>query len=320
LRYISVRVVRVIGGKISRTYLLERSRVCQISDPERNYHCFYLLCAAPPEDREKFKLESPQVVAAILQLGNIEFAKEEYTKEAIDWSYIEFVENQDVLDLIEKKPGGIISLVDEAWYDSIICIVSRLLQIHPSLTNVHPLVPVSSILYLDVVDGKYGPNPSVFGMKGYQNLMQGEQKFLRMQLELFKGKCVLTLHARSIFQYAKLISSLRLAGEGPTISPVFPKIDGEVKADYYAIFICTCTQEVTLQIRSTADSDMDDKMDGSAKGQIQEDNIVEKAQGGWKDEYEVSSKQVFIACGVNKGQEVDHFSKPQPGMSRIMEQ
>ena len=28
--------------------------------------------------------------------------QEEYTKEAIDWSYIEFVDNQDVLDLIEK--------------------------------------------------------------------------------------------------------------------------------------------------------------------------------------------------------------------------
>lgn len=28
--------------------------------------------------------------------------QEEYTKEGIDWSYIEFVDNQDVLDLIEK--------------------------------------------------------------------------------------------------------------------------------------------------------------------------------------------------------------------------
>ena len=28
--------------------------------------------------------------------------QEEYTKEEIDWSYIEFVNNQDVLDLIEK--------------------------------------------------------------------------------------------------------------------------------------------------------------------------------------------------------------------------
>lgn len=28
--------------------------------------------------------------------------QEEYTKEKIDWSYIEFVDNQDILDLIEK--------------------------------------------------------------------------------------------------------------------------------------------------------------------------------------------------------------------------
>ncbi|KAK2645287.1 hypothetical protein Ddye_020482 [Dipteronia dyeriana] len=282
-----------ISGAAVRTYLLERSRVCQISDPERNYHCFYLLCAAPPEVREKYKLENPKsfhylnqsncfgldgvddtqeylatrramdivgiseedqdaifrVVAAILHLGNIDFAKgkdadssvikdeksrhhlnmtaellrcdaknledamikrvmvtpeeiitrtldpvaavgsrdalaktvysrlfdwlvdtintsigqdpnsksligvldiygfesfkfnsfeqfcinftneklqqhfnqhvfkmeqEEYTKEEINWSYIEFVDNQDVLDLIEKKPGGIIALLDEA--------------------------------------------------------------------------------------------------------------------------------------------------------------------------------------------------------------
>nr|CAD1825783.1 unnamed protein product [Ananas comosus var. bracteatus] len=108
-----------ISGAAIRTYLLERSRVCQISDPERNYHCFYLLCAAPPEEIEKYKLGNPKsfhylnqsncyelvgvsdahdylatrramdvvgisaqeqdaifrVVAAILHLGNIEFAK-----------------------------------------------------------------------------------------------------------------------------------------------------------------------------------------------------------------------------------------------------
>ncbi|XP_059291538.1 myosin-11-like, partial [Lycium ferocissimum] len=282
-----------ISGAAIRTYLLERSRVCQVSDPERNYHCFYLLCAAPPEEVEKYKLGDPKsfhylnqsscynlvgvsdaqdylatrramdivgisekeqeaifrVVASVLHLGNLQFAKgkeidssvlkddkskfhlqtvaellmcdlkdledallkrvmvtpeevikrcldpdaatvsrdglaktiysrlfdwlvdkinnsigqdansksligvldiygfesfktnsfeqfcinftneklqqhfnqhvfkmeqEEYTREEIDWSYIEFVDNQDVLDLIEKKPGGIIALLDEA--------------------------------------------------------------------------------------------------------------------------------------------------------------------------------------------------------------
>ncbi|KAL9273556.1 Myosin-11-like protein [Drosera capensis] len=282
-----------ISGAAIRTYLLERSRVCQISDPERNYHCFYLLCAAPQEEIQKYKLGNPKkfhylnqsncydlvgvsdahdylatrramdivgisekeqeaifrVVAAILHLGNVDFAKgkeidssvlkddkskfhlktvsellmcdpkaledalmkrvmitpeevinrtldplnatvsrdglaktiysrlfdwlvdkinisigqdpnsqsligvldiygfesfkhnsfeqfcinftneklqqhfnqhvfkmeqEEYTEEEIDWSYIEFVDNQDVLDLIEKKPGGVIALLDEA--------------------------------------------------------------------------------------------------------------------------------------------------------------------------------------------------------------
>ncbi|KAJ3695455.1 hypothetical protein LUZ60_000832 [Juncus effusus] len=282
-----------ISGAAIRTYLLERSRVCQVSNPERNYHCFYLLCAAPQEELQKYKLSDPKsfhylnqskcyelvsvneaheylatrramdivgistqdqeaifrVVASILHLGNVDFAKgqeidssvlkddkskfhlstvaellmcdpvgledallkrvmvtpeevikrsldplgatvsrdglaktlysrlfdwlvdkinssigqdassksligvldiygfesfktnsfeqfcinytneklqqhfnqhvfkmeqEEYTKEEIDWSYIEFVDNQDVLDLIEKKPGGIVALLDEA--------------------------------------------------------------------------------------------------------------------------------------------------------------------------------------------------------------
>ena len=35
-------------------------------------------------------------------------------REGIDWSYIEFVDNQDVLDLVEKRPGGVIDALDEA--------------------------------------------------------------------------------------------------------------------------------------------------------------------------------------------------------------
>ncbi|KAL4297253.1 hypothetical protein GQ457_12G001630 [Hibiscus cannabinus] len=259
-----------ISGAAIRTYLLERSRVCQVSDPERNYHCFYMLCAAPPEldgvDELKEYIATKRamdvvgisqeeqeaifrVVAAILHLGNVAFVKgkevdssepkddksrfhlktaaqlfkcnekaledslvkrvmvtrdesitksldpvtaalsrdalakivysklfdwlvdkinvsigqdpeskmligvldiygfesfkinsfeqfcinltneklqqhfnqhvfkmeqEEYKREEIDWSYIEFIDNQDILDLIEKKPGGIIALLDEA--------------------------------------------------------------------------------------------------------------------------------------------------------------------------------------------------------------
>lgn len=59
-----------ISGAAVRTYLLERSRVCQVSDPERNYHCFYMLCSAPLLQDAIFR-----VVAAILHLGNIDFIK-----------------------------------------------------------------------------------------------------------------------------------------------------------------------------------------------------------------------------------------------------
>ena len=34
-----------ISGAAVRTYLLERSRVVQTNDPERNYHVFYQVCA-----------------------------------------------------------------------------------------------------------------------------------------------------------------------------------------------------------------------------------------------------------------------------------
>jgi hypothetical protein len=40
------------------------------------------------------------------------FVQAEYEREQIDWSYIQFVDNQDVLDLIEGKMG-ILDLLDE---------------------------------------------------------------------------------------------------------------------------------------------------------------------------------------------------------------
>ncbi|EGC33935.1 hypothetical protein DICPUDRAFT_98394 [Dictyostelium purpureum] len=39
--------------------------------------------------------------------------QKEYEKEKIDWSYIEFQDNQECIDLIEKKPLGILSILDE---------------------------------------------------------------------------------------------------------------------------------------------------------------------------------------------------------------
>ena len=39
--------------------------------------------------------------------------QEEYKKEGIDWAFITFPDNQDVLDLIEKRHDGILSVLDE---------------------------------------------------------------------------------------------------------------------------------------------------------------------------------------------------------------
>jgi len=39
--------------------------------------------------------------------------QEEYEREGIEWSFIEFPENQDVLDLIEKRGTGILSILDD---------------------------------------------------------------------------------------------------------------------------------------------------------------------------------------------------------------
>ncbi|KAL2230174.1 UNVERIFIED_CONTAM: Myosin-8, partial [Sesamum indicum] len=73
-----------ISGAAIRTYLLERSRVCQVSDPERNYHCFYLLCAAPAEDREKYKLGDPRTFHYLNQSNCIQLAGVDDSKEYVD--------------------------------------------------------------------------------------------------------------------------------------------------------------------------------------------------------------------------------------------
>ncbi|KAG0458638.1 hypothetical protein HPP92_021766 [Vanilla planifolia] len=73
-----------ISGAAIRTYLLERSRVCQVSDPERNYHCFYMLCAAPPEDVSKYKLGDPRTFHYLNQSNCYELAAVDDSKEYLD--------------------------------------------------------------------------------------------------------------------------------------------------------------------------------------------------------------------------------------------
>ncbi|CAN0915754.1 XI-2 [Linum grandiflorum] len=79
-----------ISGAAIRTYLLERSRVCQVSSPERNYHCFYMLCAAPPEDIKKFKVGNARSFhylnqSECIQLDGIDDPKEYIlTRKAMD--------------------------------------------------------------------------------------------------------------------------------------------------------------------------------------------------------------------------------------------
>nr|ABG00024.1 Myosin head family protein, expressed [Oryza sativa Japonica Group] len=73
-----------ISGAAIRTYLLERSRVCQISDPERNYHCFYMLCAAPSEDCKKYKLGEAKTFHYLNQSNCIELDGLDDSKEYTD--------------------------------------------------------------------------------------------------------------------------------------------------------------------------------------------------------------------------------------------
>ena len=74
-----------ISGAAVRTYLLERSRVVSVSDPERNYHIFYQVCdGATPEERKAWSLKESSEYAYLnssscYQLNGVSNA-EEYLK------------------------------------------------------------------------------------------------------------------------------------------------------------------------------------------------------------------------------------------------
>ncbi|KAL0925889.1 hypothetical protein M5K25_004263 [Dendrobium thyrsiflorum] len=101
-----------ISGAAVRTYLLERSRVCQVSDPERNYHCFYMLCAAPPEEVKKFKVGDPRTFHYLNQtncyeVANVDDAREYLlTRHAMDVVGI----NQEEQDAIFRVVAAILHL------------------------------------------------------------------------------------------------------------------------------------------------------------------------------------------------------------------
>ncbi|KAK9087685.1 hypothetical protein Syun_030079 [Stephania yunnanensis] len=95
-----------ISGAAIRTYLLERSRVCQVSDPERNYHCFYMLCAAPPEDIERFKLGNARTFHYLNQSNCIELDGVDDSKE-----YLETRRAMDIVGISSEEQDAIFRVV-----------------------------------------------------------------------------------------------------------------------------------------------------------------------------------------------------------------
>ncbi|KAF5953341.1 hypothetical protein HYC85_006197 [Camellia sinensis] len=95
-----------ISGAAVRTYLLERSRVCQVSDPERNYHCFYMLCAAPPEDVKKFKLGDPKTYHYLNQTNCYEVANVDDARE-----YLETRNAMDIVGISQDEQDAIFRVV-----------------------------------------------------------------------------------------------------------------------------------------------------------------------------------------------------------------
>ncbi|KAL4561162.1 hypothetical protein LXL04_033324 [Taraxacum kok-saghyz] len=95
-----------ISGAAIRTYLLERSRVCQVSDPERSYHCFYMLCAAPPEVAEKYKLGNPRTFHYLNQSNCYELVGLDEANE-----YLTTVKAMDVVGISPEEQEAIFRVV-----------------------------------------------------------------------------------------------------------------------------------------------------------------------------------------------------------------
>ncbi|CAO2839828.1 unnamed protein product, partial [Amaranthus hypochondriacus] len=95
-----------ISGAAIRTYLLERSRVCQVSDPERNYHCFYMLCAAPKEVVQKYKLGNPRTFHYLNQSNCIELEGLDDAKE-----YLATIRAMDVVGISPEEQEAIFRVV-----------------------------------------------------------------------------------------------------------------------------------------------------------------------------------------------------------------
>ncbi|KAF3322852.1 Myosin-J heavy chain [Carex littledalei] len=95
-----------ISGAAVRTYLLERSRVCQVSDPERNYHCFYMLCSAPPEDAKRFKVADPRTFHYLNQTGCYEVANVDDARE-----YLETRNAMDIVGISNEEQDAIFRIV-----------------------------------------------------------------------------------------------------------------------------------------------------------------------------------------------------------------
>lgn len=95
-----------ISGAAVRTYLLERSRVCQVSDPERNYHCFYMLCAAPPEEVKRYKLGDPRTFHYLNQSTCYEVANVDDARE-----YLETRNAMDIVGISQDEQEAIFRVV-----------------------------------------------------------------------------------------------------------------------------------------------------------------------------------------------------------------
>jgi len=95
-----------ISGAFIRTYCLERSRVTHISDQERNYHCFYMLCAAPPQEIERYELAEPVTFQYLNQSNCFEI------EGVVDSeSYDKMIKAMDTAGISSKEQNAIFRIV-----------------------------------------------------------------------------------------------------------------------------------------------------------------------------------------------------------------